>query len=357
MTNLENCEWRDFSVEELFSIFPGKRLETRNKTEGLTPFIGAADNNNGVTGFVQNDNASRDRNVLGVNYNGAPCIAFYHPYECLFSDDVKRLHLRDVKDSLETLLPFIPIFATQRVKYGYGYKFNEQRMLRQKLLVPIDKAGNPDYIRMATFVKERRNKKYAHYLRLLTRRLAELGHPISLPSLKEKQWGQFRAFGEGGLFNIRATQSGIDAIRLHEGDNPSVPYVTRSDTENGVSRFVDASNANRNTDGPCCLTIGLDTQTVFWQPFRFVTGQNIQIVSDSKLNKYVAFFLCPLLKRQMRAKFNWGGNGATLGRMRTLTIMLPINESGGPDFAYMEQFVKNKIIAFYLRYQDFLRRR
>ena len=61
---------------------------------GTKPFIGASDSNNGVTAFVGNTNASEDRNVLGVNYNGSVVENFYHPYTCIFSDDVKRFVLR-----------------------------------------------------------------------------------------------------------------------------------------------------------------------------------------------------------------------------------------------------------------------
>lgn len=73
---LDEKEWCEFSLDDIFTVSAGKRLETRNKIPGTRPFIGATDNNNGVTGFVGNDNSSRDGNVLGVNYNGAPCIAF-----------------------------------------------------------------------------------------------------------------------------------------------------------------------------------------------------------------------------------------------------------------------------------------
>lgn len=93
-----------------FSIGSGARLETRNKIQGTRPFIGATDNANGVTSFVANDNSSKDKNVLGVNYDGAPGIAFYHPYECIFTDSVKRLHLKSRKDSKWTSLFFVTIF-------------------------------------------------------------------------------------------------------------------------------------------------------------------------------------------------------------------------------------------------------
>lgn len=167
---LNEKEWREFPLDDIFTVSAGKRLETRNKVPGTRPFIGATDNNNGVTGFVGNDNSSRDGNVLGVNYNGAPCIAFYHPYECIFTDDVKRLHLRHHSDNKFVLLFFVSIFAKQRSKYSYGYKFKEQRMLRQKLMLPVTDSGEPDYEYMEQYSKNMMLRKYQQYLTFLQQR-------------------------------------------------------------------------------------------------------------------------------------------------------------------------------------------
>ena len=52
-------------------------------------------------------------------------------------------------------------------------------------------------------------------------------------------------------------------------------------------------------------------------------------------------FISPLLKLQMK-KFDWGGNGATLSRLKALKILLPVNESNKPDWEYMEKFMRAK---------------
>lgn len=167
---LNEKEWHEFPLDDVFTVGAGKRLETRNKIPGTRPFVGATDNGNGVTGFVGNDNVSKDNNVLGVNYNGAPCIAFYHPYECIFTDDVKRLHLRNYKDNIFVILFFTSVFAQQRSKYSYGYKFNEQRMLRQKLMLPVNDSGEPDYEYMEQYSKNMMLKKYKQYLAYMDRK-------------------------------------------------------------------------------------------------------------------------------------------------------------------------------------------
>ena len=100
------------------------------------------------------------------------------------------------------------------------------------------------------------------------------------------------------------------------------------------------------------IIIGLDTQTAFYQPYQFYTGQNVQILSSQYLNKYNALFIIPLLKKQLQ-KLNWGGNGATLGRLERMKIMLPVNDAGNPDYEYMEQYIKNIMIKKYKAYLDY----
>lgn len=165
---LTDKKWEPFILDDIFKISSGTRLESRNKQLGTRPFIGAADNNNGVTGFVSNNNASKDSNVLGVNYNGnGMCIGFYHPYECIFSDDVKRFHLKNYEDNAYVLLFFKSIILKQKSKFGYLYKFNAERMAKQRLLVPVNDDGKPDYEYMEQYAKNMMLKKYKQYLAFL----------------------------------------------------------------------------------------------------------------------------------------------------------------------------------------------
>lgn len=168
ISTLDEKKWAPIILDDIFSIGSGTRLESRNKKLGDRPFIGAADNNNGVTGFVSNNNSSNDSNVLGVNYNGnGMCIGFYHPYECIFSDDVKRFHLRNYNDNKYVLLFFKVVILQQKSKFGYLYKFNAERMAKQRLLVPINSNGDPDYEYMEQYSKNLMFRKYMQYLSFL----------------------------------------------------------------------------------------------------------------------------------------------------------------------------------------------
>lgn len=161
---LENKKWNEFFIEDIFHIKSGKRLTKADMIKGETPFIGASDSNNGITNFVSNVNSSLDSNVLGVNYNGSVVENFYHPYKAIFSDDVKRLSLKEVEGN-EFLYLFIKtIILKQKSKFQYAYKFNEARMLRQKLLFPIDKNGKIDYDYMENYIKKIEYEKLTKYI-------------------------------------------------------------------------------------------------------------------------------------------------------------------------------------------------
>lgn len=159
--------------------------------------------------------------------------------------------------------------------------------------------------------------------------------------LTDRKWKDFYIGGDLGIFNIESTSSGIDKnkLNIHMGETP---YITRTDKSNGMDLFVtDTQNAKYKMNIGNVISIGLDTQTVFYQPHKFYTGQNIQILSNKYINKYNAQFICNLLKLQLQ-KFNWGGNGATLSRLKRTQIMLPVNANGNPDYDFMEAYTKEE---------------
>ena len=151
------CEisWKDFWIEYICDVKSGVRLTKANQEVGERPFIGASDSDNGVTAFVSNNNKSLDEDVLGINYNGSVVENFYHPYQAIFSDDVKRVKWKDeAKGSKYTYLFLKQMILSQKIKYAYGYKFNGERMKRQKIMLPVTETGQPDYDYMKTYMQK-----------------------------------------------------------------------------------------------------------------------------------------------------------------------------------------------------------
>lgn len=157
-------EWKAFKIGEIYEIKSGHALTKDKMKNGKTPFIGASANNNAVTDFVSNTNNSKDKNVVSVNFNGSVGESFYHPYEAIFSGDVKRLHLKNYEDNKYVNLFIITVIKKQKEKYSYGYKFSEARMKNQYIMLPVNDAGEPDYEYMEQYIKNIEQNKLIDYI-------------------------------------------------------------------------------------------------------------------------------------------------------------------------------------------------
>lgn len=334
MLKLTDREWKAFEIGKLFDILSGIGSQ-KDTISGNIPFVGATANNNGLTAFVKTTNQSSDQNLLGVNFNGSVGETFYHPYKCVFSADVKRLHLKEVEETAYICLFLKTAILQQQAKYMYGYKFNGKRMQRQQILLPTTSTGSPDWQFMEDYMREREQAILRPVIEKLRNQLKN-----SKIANREGQNREWKVFALKNVFSIKATQSGIDKIKLLPTVG-GIPYLTRTEKDNGIGTFIGLQNDCYQMDEGNVLIVGLDTQSCFYQSKAFYTGQNIQVFKNSHLNQYNAMYLIPLIKQVLKS-FNWGGNGATLTRLKRSNILLPVTSAGTPDWQYMEDYMRHR---------------
>lgn len=129
--------------------------------------------------------------------------------------------------------------------------------------------------------------------------------------------------------SMKASTAWCDKSKLQNDGTAIFPFVSRTRGSNGIDGFC--ARQVKDPEGGCAVTIGLDTQTVAYQPVPFYTGQNIQVLRHPSLDVFSGLVLVTLIRQQM-GKFSWGGNGATLGRLRKTRIMVPV--TSGPDSSH-----------------------
>lgn len=71
---LDTTGWRPFSLGELFEIKKGKRLTSRERSVGSTPYIGAIESNNGVSAFIGQE-AIHEGNTISPGSTGRVGVA------------------------------------------------------------------------------------------------------------------------------------------------------------------------------------------------------------------------------------------------------------------------------------------
>lgn len=367
MLSLQDRQWLSFSIGSLFTVSRPVARSKDDYDEGDIPFVASGATNNGIAKYCRpkEDEILDSPGCISVSPVDGSC--FYQPIAFLGrggGGSSIMLLRNEIINCYSGIFTARMLTQTLGSKYTYGRMGNSKTIIREQLLLPANELGNPDWQFMEDYIREREVIQVERCREFLMKRITDIEEreresktgPRHLPSLSEKTWHKFKAFGPDGLFQIKTTNSSIDAVRLVKGRDQRCPYITRTDSNNGIARFVSSRNKEMGFDLAGTITIGLDTQTAYYQPANYVTGQNIQIVSGENLSEPVALFLLSILRSQMKAKFNWGGNGATLGRLLELQIMLPATDDGLPDYSYMSSYSHNIALHTLKRQLAFLNR-
>lgn len=146
-------EWKEFFFTDIFKeIKRGKRLTKGNQTDGNTPYVSSTGINNGVDNFIDNNkNVRKYGNNLSIANSGSVGSCFYHKYEYIASDHITAL-TSDYAD--EYVYKFMStIISRLEEKYSFNREINDKRISREKLFLPIDKNGAPNWEYMSNFIK------------------------------------------------------------------------------------------------------------------------------------------------------------------------------------------------------------
>lgn len=146
--------WKAFYFTEVFTeIQRGKRLKKADHKDGQTPYVSSTSLNNGIDGFIGNDGGVRRFNdCLTLANSGSVGCAFYHQYTFVASDHVTKLK-RDGLDKYAYLF-LLPIINRLSEKYSFNREINDERIKREKLLLPATDKGEIDFAFMSAFMKD-----------------------------------------------------------------------------------------------------------------------------------------------------------------------------------------------------------
>lgn len=118
-----------------------------------------------------------------------------------------------------------------------------------------------------------------------------------------------------------------------------IPYVTRTDENNGISLCVEGKAYDGLEKGKA-ITIGDTTSTIFYQQRDFITGPHIIVVRAEWFNVYTASFLISLLNME-KYRYPVFGRAFSKELIQETMLPLPINEKGTPDYEFMERYIQS----------------
>jgi hypothetical protein len=164
--------------------------------------------------------------------------------------------------------------------------------------------------------------------------------------LSEKEWGHFLI---PDVFPIIRRGK-----RLKNADHVPgiIPYVSSTAKNNGVDDYIEAISGTRSFSDCISLANSGSVGTAFYEPFEFVASDHVTSLKRERTSKFVYLFLATTIDRQgSNFNFNREINDA---RIKKMQVMLPVDDKGEPDYAYMTIYSTKVRRGMLMRYKNFI---
>ena len=154
--------------------------------------------------------------------------------------------------------------------------------------------------------------------------------------------------------------------------NPSINFVSRTATNNGISDFVDNNGTVPYKEGLITLALGGSIGSCFLQEQPFYTGQNVGVIDLGNIDYHAKIYFTEALGYRCKQSFSAFGNEINKHLKTDLSVSLPIkqDENGNPvidpernhhpegyipDWEFMERYIRaieKIVIADVVKYKD-----
>lgn len=167
MLSLNDRRWLEFRILDLFDYQRGNQNNMNSLVLGEDMLVSAKNTNNGLKGFFTSTHLKKGifkGNCLTLNNDGdgGVGLAYYQPYEFLLDTHVYALYPKD-KLSRQTMLFVAQALSKQRICFSHGYSINQNRLKGIKIMLPVSEQGEPDFLFMEQYIKERESQLIQKY--------------------------------------------------------------------------------------------------------------------------------------------------------------------------------------------------
>lgn len=168
--DLLSKEWGEFKIDDIFpDIKRGKRLKNEDHINGNMPYVSSSGTNNGVDDYLSNeDNVRIFSNCLTLANSGTVGSCFYQPFEFVASDHVTKLSNDHFNKYIYLFIGAISMRLSE--KYSFNREIADKRLKKEKIMLPVDDDGNPDWDFMESYMENLEYEKISEYLNYIENR-------------------------------------------------------------------------------------------------------------------------------------------------------------------------------------------
>ncbi|TAF74862.1 MAG: restriction endonuclease subunit S [Bacteroidetes bacterium] len=348
---LENVEWREFKLADLFDVSSSKNIYHASDIDRIfdeqidnsLPYVVRTTQNNGIRGYVvENEIYANDGNTLSFAQDTFS--VFYQKKKYFTGNKVKVLKAKFEKKSEKVMQYLTACFQKSLNSFSWGIGSTVETIALTKIQLPT-KNGNIDFEFMESFIAELEAERMAKLEAYL---VANNLKDYTLTAEEEKvlkdfenvEWEEFNVID---VFNVKNTKNIMSRDIIE--NSGSVPYLCASAENNAVSSYI--SYNEEYLDKGNCVFIGGKTFVVSFQENDFYSNDSHNLVlylkNEREKSKQTQIFLASCINKSLGHKYSWG-DSISNRKIQTDKVSLPISippsgVRGLPDYALMQTFI------------------
>ena len=338
MKQIDTKQWKEFIIKDLFTVKRPSARSQANYNDGDIPFVASGNFNNGVLKYLEPkkdeildagncitvspiDGSSfyQEDDFLGRGGAGSSIILLYNPNLNLYNGYFIATVIRTVCR-----------------KYAYSDMANKDTIGAEKIKLPVDETGNPDFSYMESYMKNLELAVSSSLTDLQSAKKSDISGTLDISS-----WKLFKI---SELFNVQKGK------RLTKADmkDGKIRFIGASAINNGITAYI-SNDEHLHPQNTITLSYNGSIGEAFYQDEIFWASDDVNVLYPKfEMNREMAFFIIPLLKTAgKRYAFidKWKKED-----MEKSKIPLPVDKDGNPDYKYMENHIVNKfdMIKIYL---------
>ena len=325
MIQIDISQWKEFKVGKLFDFYRGKEAAPKRVPEGNIPMINETQENNGVAKQADSEHIFPGNSItVSVNYAST---VFYQPKDFCASVNIIILHNDHLNDARGKFIATMLSKYNQR--FSYTNKISQQKLKEIKLPLPVNSNGDPDWQYMDTYI--------AKLTTLAHKNVSSLKKAKAKPAkLNIDHWGEFKL---SELFEPEFTDGDNKPQQLIKNDNALRLIGATADNQGCVGRY------ESNTHVFPKNTITWDRfghAFVQLESYRTMAHGNVMVLVPKKVLTLESVLYIASIINKLNDKYQLGySNTLTQRLFNKITIKLPINAKGKPDWKYMDNQVRH----------------
>ena len=365
MAEMNTSSWKEFRLDELFdNPIRGTRLVKEQRIAGDIPLITAGFTNQGVAGFISNEEQKTFNGGLTIDMFGN---CFFRDYVFKADDNILVFDSEDISKEAKLFIMTSINKATNGL-YSYSNQYRMKAFDNTIIKLPVTSSGEIDWQYMQERIAELEQERIAeleHYLvasglndyelteedkSILATELFNGDDATELPSENSCR-KEARKFKISDVFDLCKGKRLIKSEHIYG----NTPFIGSTDSNNGVTGYIGQEPIFSGN----AITISYNGSVgqVFYQENDFWASDDINVLylKNHVLNALLYGYLSGALKKA-GSKFSYSYKW-NLKRMKETLITLPIQTNADhtpiidpenkyhpegyiPDWSFMEKYIR-----------------